>query len=319
MRQLKKQSQFRALKAASLKLASVMENTDPLPSKPTALREFAERFLAWVDSARLEEMTRKFYRNGWRLLKATPIVKVRVNQITSDCAEQLKFPGSAANANCALRTLRRMLHKAEEWKVIGHAPKIKMMKEHGRHLRLDDETERKLLVGAQACTWRRRTFELFRDIVILMRDTGMRNQREPYHIRIENLDWQNRVIFVPDSKTAEGRRLVPMSRRVSDFLRTRCGTRSEGWVFPSNLGASGHLRSIDRLFRAARRQAGPSEGTRLILCPARLRHKSSHADGEPGRRHEDHGTSRRKDRDALSASGTRCCPRGAGLPRGNRN
>ena len=98
----------RALKAASLKLASVMENTDPLPSKPTALGEFAERFLAWVVTARLEEMTRKFYRNGWRLLKATPIVKVRVNQITSDCAEQLKFPGSAANANCALRTLRRM-------------------------------------------------------------------------------------------------------------------------------------------------------------------------------------------------------------------
>jgi len=190
-----------------------------------------------------------------------------VNQITSDCAEQLKFPGLAANANCALRTLRRMLHKAEEWKVIGHAPKIKMMKEHGRHLRLDDEAERKLLEGAQACTWTRRTFELFRDIVILMRDTGMRNQREPCRMRIENLDWQNRVIFVPDSKTAEGRRLVPMSRRVSDSLRTRCGTRSEGWVFPSNLGASGHLRSIDRLFRAARRQAGlPKE---LVLYCAR--------------------------------------------------
>jgi hypothetical protein len=99
-----------------MKLASVIENTDALPSKPAALGYFAERFLAWVDTARLEEMTRKFYRNGWRLLKATPIVKVRVNQITGDCAEQLKFPGSAANANCALRTLRRMLHKAEEWK-----------------------------------------------------------------------------------------------------------------------------------------------------------------------------------------------------------
>ena len=95
-------------------------------------------------------MTRRFYRNGWRLLKATPVVEVRVDQITGDCAEQLKFPGSAANANCALRTLRRMLHKAEEWKMIGHAPKIKMMKEHGRHLRLDDEAERRLLEGAKA-------------------------------------------------------------------------------------------------------------------------------------------------------------------------
>jgi integrase len=212
-------------------------------------------------------MTRKSYRNGWRLLKATPVADTRVDQITGDCAEQLKFPGSAANTNWALRTLRRMLHKAEEWKMIDHAPKIKMMKEHGRHLRLDEEAERKLLGGAQACAWRRRTFELFRDIVILMRDTGMRNQRELYRMRIENLDWQNRVIFVPDSKTAEGRRLVPMSRRASDLLRARCGTRSEGWVFPSNRAASGHLRSIDRLFREAHRQAGlPKE---LVLYCAR--------------------------------------------------
>jgi hypothetical protein len=56
---------------------------------------------------------------------------MRVNQITADFAEQLKFPGSAANANCALRTLRRMLYKAEEWKMIGHTPRTKMMKEHG--------------------------------------------------------------------------------------------------------------------------------------------------------------------------------------------
>ena len=48
----------RALQAASLKLASVLENTDPLPSKPTALCEFAERFLAWVDDGRLEEKPR---------------------------------------------------------------------------------------------------------------------------------------------------------------------------------------------------------------------------------------------------------------------
>jgi hypothetical protein len=54
----------RALNAASLKLASVIENTDPLSRKPTALSEFAERFLAWVGNARLEEKTKKFYRNG---------------------------------------------------------------------------------------------------------------------------------------------------------------------------------------------------------------------------------------------------------------
>ena len=168
----------RAAKAASVKLGAVIEGTDPFPSKPSVLSDFAERFDTWVEDGRLEEKTKKFYRNGWRLLKATPVAGLRVDQITGDFAEQLKFPGSAANANCALRTLRRMLHKAEEWKVIGHAPKIKMMKEHGRHLRLDDEAERKLTMGGLACNWRPRTRDLFRDIVILMRDTGMRNERE---------------------------------------------------------------------------------------------------------------------------------------------
>src|SRR5262245_45280624 len=147
----------RALQVASLKLASVMENTDPLPTKPAVLLEIAHRFLDWVNNSRLEGKTRKFYRNGWRLLNATSVGEIRLDQITGDCADQLRFPGSAANANCALRTLRRMLHKAEEWKMIGHAPRIKMMKEHGRHLRLDDEAERKLMAGALACSWRPRT------------------------------------------------------------------------------------------------------------------------------------------------------------------
>jgi site-specific recombinase XerC len=257
----------RAAKAASLKLASVIEGTDPLPSKPSVLSEFAERFDTWIEDGRLEEKTKKFYRNGWRLLKSTPVAMLRVDQITGDCAEQLKFPGSAANANCALRTLRRMLHKAEEWKVIGHAPKIKMMKEHGRHLRLDADAEKKLIAGALACNWRLRTRDLFRDIVILMRDTGMRNERELFRMRIENLDWQHRVIFVPDSKTAEGRRLVPMSGRVFEILQNRCDARQEGWVFPSKRSASGHLRSICNLFRKASNKAGlPKE---LVLYCAR--------------------------------------------------
>jgi hypothetical protein len=58
-----------------------------------------------------------------------------------------------------------------------------------------DEAERKLTMGGLACNWRPRTRDLFRDIVILMRDTGMRNERELFRMRIENLDWQHRVIF----------------------------------------------------------------------------------------------------------------------------
>lgn len=82
----------RALQAASLKLASVMENTDQLPSKPTALGEFAERFLAWVDKSRLGEKTKKSYRNGWWLLKTTAMSDKRVDQIRADCVVAVEIP-----------------------------------------------------------------------------------------------------------------------------------------------------------------------------------------------------------------------------------
>src|ERR1017187_5500469 len=184
---------------------------NPLPKKAPVLLEFSRRFLEWLDTARLEAKTKTYYRDGWPLLKATTIVGMRLDQVTSDVVETLQFSSSSSNANCALRTLRRMLHKAEEWKLIRQAPKVKLMKEYGRSLRLDDEAEKKLLAGAAACNWRKRSFQLFRDIIILVRDTGMRNERELYRMRIENLDWDRRVIFVPDSKTEEGRRRVPRS------------------------------------------------------------------------------------------------------------
>ena len=72
----------RALQVASLKLASVMERTDPLPTKPAVFHEFADRFLEWVNDSRLEEKTRKFYRNGWRLLKSTTVAVLKVDQVT---------------------------------------------------------------------------------------------------------------------------------------------------------------------------------------------------------------------------------------------
>jgi integrase len=146
-----------------------------------------------------------------------------------------------------------------------------------------------------------------------MRDTGMRNERELYRMRIENLDWQNRAILVPDSKTSEGRRLVPMSGRVLETRQYRCDTRQEGWVFPSKRSASGHLRSICNLFRKARNKAGlPKElvlycarhdyGTRVLMRTGNVAAVMND------------GASRRKDSDALSASGTGNRARRARLP-----
>lgn len=121
---------------------------------------------------------------------------MRLDRITADDVDALGLSGSASNANCALRTLRRMLHKAEEWRLIRNAPKIKLMKEYGRSLRLDDQAEKKLLSAAEKLVktgeWTVEQKLLFSEITILVRDTGMRNERELYRIRIESIDWNNK-------------------------------------------------------------------------------------------------------------------------------
>lgn len=88
-----------------------------------------------------------------------------------------------------------------------------------------------------------------------MRDTGMRNERELYRVRIENIDWNNRVVFVPDSKTPSGRRTVPISDRAFEVLRARCEGKREGWVFASKRSKAGHLTTMADHFRQARRKA----------------------------------------------------------------
>ena len=254
----------RAAAIEAIKLAQVLEGKAPLHQKAPVLVTFSERFLRWVENTKLEPKSKNYYRDGWRLLSKTRLAGMRLDAITNDDVDLVSFPGSASYVNCALRTLRRMLHRAEDWKLLARAPRIKLAKEHGRSVRLDEESEKKLIAGAAACKWRKKgSFELFRDVVILMRDTGMRNERELYRIRIELLDWASRTIFVPDSKTEEGRRSVPMTNRSFEILKRRCEGRTEGWVFPAKRGRSGHRTTMAARFREARKQAGLPEQLKL--------------------------------------------------------
>jgi integrase len=237
-------------------MSKALEGDDPLPGKAPLLQDFASRFLEWIETTSLEQKTKIYYQTGWRLLSMTPVSKMRLNCITGDDVSALRFPASPSNANCALRTFRRMLHKAEEWKLIFRAPKFRLVKEHGRSLLLDAAFEARLIEAATLCRWRTKSLKLFCDVVILMRETGMRNERELYCVRIENIDWINKLIFIPDSKTPTGRRNVPLSNRAMAILSARCAGRSEGWVFAYSRSRTGHLTTVGKLFREARDKAG---------------------------------------------------------------
>jgi integrase len=138
-------------------------------------------------------------------------------------------------------------------------PRFKLFKEEGRALRLDDHAERKLLAVAE---------QPLADVIVTMRETGMRNARELYCMRIENMLWHQTLIFNPHSKTAKGRRFIPISDRLIEILRGRCADLSEGWVFQSrykgkHIGAA----MVNRQWVKARRAAGLPED--LVLYCAR--------------------------------------------------
>ena len=220
------------------------------------LAEFSKRFLDWVKTARLEPESRKYYESGWRMLSQTPIAAMRLSHITTDEAEALRFKHSPANANRALRTLRRMLGKAAEWGIIAAAPKIKLFKEEGRSALINDEAEAKLLAVAK---------QLLRDVLTIMLDCGMR-PGEVFQMCWEDIDWDRNVIFIPRGKTRLARRFLPMSERIITVLQARKKEQTEGWVFPSD-SKPGHLTTVASAFETARAQAKLS--SEIMLYSAR--------------------------------------------------
>jgi integrase len=219
------------------------------------LSEFAIRFLQWVKTSNLEPNTKRYYEYGWRMLTQTKITGTRLDQVTTDMAETLRFPGSASNGNVALRTLRRMLKKAVDWEVIQFSPRIKLLKEHGREILIDPPTEAKLLAAAK---------QPLRDVIVIMQDTGMRPQ-DVFRLRWEHINWWKRMIFIPYGKTKNSRRYVPLSTRVCQTLELR-GKAATGWVFPSRLSKSGHITNVAKQWIAARQAAGLDVALKLYCC-----------------------------------------------------
>jgi integrase len=218
-----------------------------LRKRTPVLEDFATEFLDWVENGNLKPRTKLYYQNGWRLLAETKLAGMRLNAIATDDAEGIRFPGGASNHNNAMRTLRRILGKAVAAKMLKAAPKIKLLAENQRKHVIDGTTEAKLLPFCRPHA---------REVLMIMRDSGMRNHKEVFTMRWEHIDWTKSRYFVYDSKTVNGRRWVPLSPRVVRALRTRYSRKKAGWVFPSKRAKCGHLTSIAKGFQSARKKAG---------------------------------------------------------------
>ena len=261
--------------------ARVMEGGErPGRLKVPTLDEFSDRFFAWLKGLPEDRVpkppTRRYYEVGWNLLKETKLAAVRLDRITTDDALATQVGSSPSNTNNAFRTLSRMLHKAEEWKLIRTAPVIKLVEEFGREQMIEPWMEQKLLIltAGERLTPKERIskvgWEPFRTVLLTMLDSGLR-PAEVNRMRLENIHWDRGVIFNPRGKSKKSRRWVPLTDRVKAALLAYKGDRTEGWVFPSEDSKSGHItdRQISKQWREAKKLAGLPDS--VVLYCARHR------------------------------------------------
>jgi integrase len=223
------------------------------PQKAPILRDFIHQFKKWVALINRSDKTRADYLNGCRLILDTPLAGMRVDRITADDVMATKFHDSPYSTNCALRTLRRALHRGLNSKELREIPKIKLVPAPRRERIVTPANETLLLTGirraADSRRYKKRPPSPLEDVFTIILDSGMR-PREIATMRIEWIDWSGSY-FTRKGKTKKARRNAPLSERVLELLKKRCGSRKEGWVFPSPKAASGHieLRGFQKHFR----------------------------------------------------------------------
>ena len=211
--------------------------------KAPTFADFSIKFLASIDKRAaakdLDRDTQRTYHNGCRLLSATRVWKMRLDQLLKPDAAELKFPGSPSNANQALRTLSVMLTYACELGILRARPQIPLRKENKRIVIVEPWLQDLLLDLAPSAL---RTF------MIVMLDAGPRPE-EVCRLRWEHVYFDRSSLYIPYGKTDNSERYLPITDRMRTALKAHKlqmasdhpRVADSPWVFPSWKQAQAHI------------------------------------------------------------------------------
>lgn len=203
-----------------------------------------------------------------------PLSKIEtgdVNRYKEQRSKELAVPGGEKNKpldssklkltgpgtiNRELAVLSHLFNQAIEWKWIPCRPAkiIKLKEEESKRTALS--VEQIAMIKGMAKTDENPLAELF---VMVGLDTGMRKS-EILNIRIENIDTENRVIYVPhvEGVTKTGARSQPITKKLAAYLKGELEklTPEQEWLFPSPRSKTGHITNVDKVFRRVVEAAG---------------------------------------------------------------
>jgi integrase len=188
-------------------------------AKSPTLAQFEVRLLPhW--KANVEPSTAGFYGQNLAVLnRYTPLAFSRLHKIDASMIEgfiqwRLKQKVTSATVNHSLRTLRRVLYIARDWKLIREVPKVKTLSgENQREYVLEDET-----VNAMV-EWLRGKYPTSRFHLMLpfLVDTGLRIT-EACNLKREHIQFKGEVpysIKVVKGKSKYAKREIPLTDRAA--------------------------------------------------------------------------------------------------------
>ncbi len=101
--------------------------------------------------------------------------------------------------------------------------------------------------------------EYLRNIVRIISETGLRVYKELLPMKKDQVDFVNKTVWIPDSKTPNGVAELPLTEVALQAFRNQMRLAGRGeYLFPSDLNAEGHQRSLRTVWRLTLKRAGVS-------------------------------------------------------------
>lgn len=217
--------------AEKIRTEIVMGNLGILERGPAPeLSVFLKKsFLPYVENRHKEKpKTRDYYKYGAGQLADARIGGIRLDEITGkDVAGYIKERSnfSAAGINQGLRTLRRALRLAYEWRKIDRRPVINLAQGERQRERVLTADEERLYLGKCREPWR--------TMAIIIIELGLR-PGEVFKLRTADISFDPPQLRISAGKSKAARRTLPMTDPVYEALQKWCADRSlEAWLFPS--------------------------------------------------------------------------------------
>ena len=98
--------------------------------------------------------------------------------------------------------------------------------------------------------------QYLRNVVRIITETGLRIYKELIPMRKDQVDLQNAVVWIPDSKTPNGTAEVPLTSLAIEAFKNQMTISGEGpYLFPSDLNPTGHLKKLKTVWTKTLRRA----------------------------------------------------------------